>query len=61
MARWLPPNGFTCTVHQLDAKVGGTYRMSFTDDERATLHVGGQWLANEMAAPNVNERRQTLP
>jgi len=28
MAKWLPPNGFTCTVHHLDAKVGGTYRMS---------------------------------
>jgi uncharacterized protein YndB with AHSA1/START domain len=27
MAKWLPPNGFTCTVHHLDAKVGGTYRM----------------------------------
>jgi uncharacterized protein YndB with AHSA1/START domain len=31
MARWLPPNGFTCTVHQMDSKVGGTYRMSFTN------------------------------
>ncbi|MBV8564903.1 MAG: SRPBCC family protein [Methylobacteriaceae bacterium] len=29
MAKWLPPNGFTCTVHHLDAKVGGTFRMSF--------------------------------
>ena len=31
MAKWLPPYGFTCKVHQLDAKVGGTYRMSFTN------------------------------
>jgi uncharacterized protein YndB with AHSA1/START domain len=31
MARWLPPNGFTCTVHQMVSKVGGTYRMSFTN------------------------------
>jgi uncharacterized protein YndB with AHSA1/START domain len=31
MAKWLPPNGFTCTVHHLDAKVGGTYKMSFTN------------------------------
>jgi uncharacterized protein YndB with AHSA1/START domain len=31
MARWLPPNGFTCTVHQMHSKVGGTYRMSFTN------------------------------
>ena len=31
MAKWLPPNGFTGKVHQMDAKVGGTYRMSFTN------------------------------
>jgi len=31
MAKWLPPYGFTCHVHQLEAKVGGTYRMSFTN------------------------------
>lgn len=31
MAKWLPPFGFTCKVHSLDAKVGGTYRMSFTN------------------------------
>lgn len=29
LAKWLPPNGFTCTVHHLDAVVGGTFRMSF--------------------------------
>jgi len=29
LAKWLPPHGFTCTVHQLDARVGGTFRMSF--------------------------------
>jgi len=29
LAKWLPPNGFACTVHQLDAKVGGGFRMSF--------------------------------
>ena len=29
MAKWLPPNGFTCTVHQFEAKVGGTFKMSF--------------------------------
>jgi len=29
LAKWLPPNGFACTVHELDAKVGGGYRMSF--------------------------------
>lgn len=31
MAKWLPPNGFTGRVHHLDAKVGGTYKMSFTN------------------------------
>ncbi len=31
MAKWLPPNGFTGKVHHIDAKVGGTYRMSFTN------------------------------
>src|SRR5215813_1799321 len=31
MSKWLSPNGFTCTVHHLDAKVGGTYKMSFTN------------------------------
>jgi len=31
LAKWLPPFGFTCQVHSLDAKVGGTYRMSFTN------------------------------
>lgn len=31
MAKWLPPYGFTCKVHHLDAKVGGTYKMSFTN------------------------------
>lgn len=29
VAKWLPPNGFTCTVHQLEAKVGGSHKMSF--------------------------------
>jgi uncharacterized protein YndB with AHSA1/START domain len=31
MAKWLPPYGFTCKVHHMDAKVGGTYKMSFTN------------------------------
>jgi len=31
LSKWLPPNGFTCTVHELDAQVGGTYHMSFTN------------------------------
>ena len=31
MAKWLPPHGFTCTVHHIDAQVGGTFKMSFTN------------------------------
>lgn len=38
MAKWLPPNGFTCTVHHLDAKVGGTYRMSFRNFTTGQSH-----------------------
>jgi len=41
MAKWLPPNGFTCKVHQLDAKVGGTYKMSFTNFTTGTSHSFG--------------------
>jgi uncharacterized protein YndB with AHSA1/START domain len=45
MARWLPPNGFTCTVHQMDANVGGTYRMSFTNFTSGKSHAfGGKYL-----------------
>jgi uncharacterized protein YndB with AHSA1/START domain len=45
LAKWLPPNGFTCTVHHLDAKVGGTYRMSFRNFTTGMGHsFGGQYL-----------------
>jgi uncharacterized protein YndB with AHSA1/START domain len=45
MARWLPPNGFTCKVHHLDAKVGGTFRMSFTNFTTMASHsFGGEFL-----------------
>jgi uncharacterized protein YndB with AHSA1/START domain len=45
MTRWLPPNGFTCTVHQMDAKVGGTYRMLFTNFTTGKAHAfGGKYL-----------------
>lgn len=45
MAKWLPPNGFTCKVHQLEAKVGGTYRMSFTNFSSGHSHsFGGEFL-----------------
>ena len=45
MAKWLPPHGFTGKVHQLDAKVGGTYKMSFTNFTTGHGHTfGGEYL-----------------
>lgn len=41
LAKWLPPNGFTGKVHHLDAKVGGTYRMSFTNFTNGQSHSFG--------------------
>jgi uncharacterized protein YndB with AHSA1/START domain len=44
MAKWLPPYGFTCKVHHLDAKVGGTFRMSFTNFTTGNGHsFGGEY------------------
>ena len=45
MAKWLPPHGFTCKVHHLDAKVGGTHKMSFTNFTTGNGHsFGGRYL-----------------
>ena len=45
VAKWLPPNGFTCTVHQLEAKAGGTHRMSFRNFTTGASHsFGGTYL-----------------
>ena len=45
MVKWLPPNGFTGKVHQLEAKVGGTYKMSFTNLTTGASHsFGGEYL-----------------
>lgn len=45
MAKWLPPNGFVGTVHHLEAKVGGTFRMSFTNFTTGKSHAfGGEYL-----------------
>jgi uncharacterized protein YndB with AHSA1/START domain len=45
MVKWLPPNGFTGKVHHVDAKVGGTYRMSFTNFTTGQGHsFGGRYL-----------------
>ena len=45
LAKWLPPNGFTCTVHHLDAKIGGSFRMSFRNFTTGRSHsFGGRYL-----------------
>ena len=41
LAKWLPPYGFTCQVHQLDARVGGGFRMSFTNFSTGSSHSFG--------------------
>jgi uncharacterized protein YndB with AHSA1/START domain len=44
MSKWLPPYGFTCKVHHLDARVGGSYRMSFTNFSTGHAHAfGGEY------------------
>ena len=45
LAKWLPPNGFACTVHQLDANVGGTFRMCFRNFTTGNSHsFGGEYI-----------------
>jgi len=45
MVKWLPPNGFTAKVHQMEAKVGGIYKMSFTNFSTGSSHsFGGKYL-----------------
>ena len=45
MAKWLPPNGFTGKVHEMDARVGGSYKMSFTNFSTGSSHAfGGEFL-----------------
>jgi len=45
IAKWLPPYGFTCTVHRMEARVGGTFKMSFTNFTSGNTHsFGGEYL-----------------
>jgi uncharacterized protein YndB with AHSA1/START domain len=45
MAKWIPPYGFTCTVHHMDSRVGGTFRMSFHNFSTGNGHsFGGEYL-----------------
>jgi uncharacterized protein YndB with AHSA1/START domain len=70
MARWLPPNGFTGTVHELEPKVGGLYRMSFRNFTTGLSHsFGGKYLelvpgervrySNRFDDPNLPGEMQT--
>ena len=70
MAKWLPPNGFTGKVHHMDAKVGGTYKMSFTNFSTGNGHsFGGEYLelvpnerirhTDAFDAPNLPGEMQT--
>ena len=70
MSKWLPPNGFTGKVHHLDAKVGGTYKMSFTNFTTGKSHsFGGTYLeltpheriryTNKFDAANLSGEMQT--
>jgi uncharacterized protein YndB with AHSA1/START domain len=44
IAKWLPPDGFTCNVHHMEGKVGGTYKMSFTNfTTRKSVSFGGEY------------------
>ena len=54
LAKWIPPHGFTCAVHHMDAKVGGGFRMSFTNFATQQGHsLGGEYLA---LVPNTRLR-----
>ena len=70
LAKWLPPNGFTCTVHALEAAQGGTFRMSFRNFTTGDSHsFGGEYLelepgkrlvyTAEFNDPNLPGRMQT--
>ncbi|MBV2134590.1 SRPBCC family protein [Pseudomonas sp. MAP12] len=65
LVKWLPPHGFTAKVHQLDARVGGTYRMSFTNFSTGTITTfGGEYLelvANERIRNSDRFDDQNLP
>ena len=71
MAKWLPPYGFTCKVHHMDARVGGTFRMSFTNFSNGQGHTfGGEYLelvpsekilyTDKFDAPNLPGTMRTL-
>src|SRR4051812_37129277 len=71
MAKWLPPGGFTCTVHSFDPKVGGSFKMSFTNFTTGNGHsFGGKYTelqpnqiiryAEKFDDPNLKGEMQTF-
>ena len=71
MAKWLPPYGFTCKVHHMDTRVGGTYRMSFTNFSTGHGHsFGGEYrelvpcakirYTDKFEDPNLPGEMQTI-
>jgi uncharacterized protein YndB with AHSA1/START domain len=65
MSKWLPPNGFTCKVHHMQAKVGGTYKMSFTNfTTEKSMSFGGEYrelIENERLRYTDNFDDPSLP
>ena len=70
IVKWMPPHGFTCKVHHLDAQVGGSYRMSFSNFSNGQTHsFGGKYLelvpnerirnTDEFDDPNLPGEMQT--
>jgi len=70
LAKWLPPNGYTCKVHEMNAKVGGTFRMSFTNFTTGKSHsFGGTYVdltpheriryTEQFDDPNLSGQMQT--
>jgi uncharacterized protein YndB with AHSA1/START domain len=71
LAKWLPPYGYTCTVHHLEARVGGSYRTSFTNFSSGNSHhFGGEYLellpfeklrySDKFDDPNLAGEMQTI-
>jgi len=61
MAKWLPPYGFTCKVHHMEAKVGGTYRMSFTNFTTGEGHsFGGEYRGSSDLRNALARSRQVM-
>src|SRR3990167_10397253 len=70
IVKWMPPHGFTCKVHHVDARVGGSYKMSFTNFSNGQTHAfGGNYLelvpnerirnTDEFDDPNLPGEMQT--